>query len=900
MHLSEGTLVGPYEIRAPLGSGGMGEVYRARDTRLQRDVAVKVLPMTSQSDAASRSRFESEAKALAALNHPHIATIYDVIELDDHRAIVMELVAGTTLAERLQTGALSIRASLDLGIQISDALSVAHAAGIVHRDLKPANVIVTPNGTAKVLDFGIAKRNEKNDAATDAATAAPALTQTGALVGTLGYMSPEQAHGQPADTRSDIFSLGVLLYECLAGQRPFRGDTSAAMIAAVVRDDPTPLRTAAPTTPRALERCVMRCLEKRPDHRYQAAIDLKATLEDIREDLRAPESTAVADDGERHIKAAARSTRWRQFAYAATGFGLGIIAVVATMAPPPPTVVTPRVRPFIVEATTPSSPAWSPDGRMLAYVDTVSGQLQILVRALDSTQSTQLTREPTTGRPPFWSPDGSKVYFVRARDGNLMSIGAGGGEAQMVTQNLDGDKGSPGPPVGTSCISPDGRTIVFARGLSPVQLWALDVASRNASAMTPTGLPTSLANVQGLAFSPDGATLALLGNRSALNQSRGMWLVNWHDRSARQVLADAPYLAADFSLGWMPDSRRIVMSGSPLHGEHARLLVVDTVGTTVRELTPGMDAQTSPTVTRDGNRIAFVSDRNERDLLQLPIDGGQPIALLATSRMESSPDMSETGLLAYVSDANGAPAVHLRSATDKWSRVLTGNSQVERDRGMPPVEVRISRDAQRVAIGTIGDEHLIWLYPVAGGSPVRLDEESTDQHGPSWSPDGNWIAYHRLVGGTWSIVKAPIGGGAVVTLDGAAAGGGATDWSPTGEWIAHMRRDGIHLVSPNGERPRVLAGLRAQLFRFSHDGSRLLVVRRGETRSWELIIWDVAASRELRTVTLPLSARTEVQALALTPDDSALILSAGATTSDIWLLERFDAPPSPWWRRWLD
>jgi serine/threonine protein kinase len=255
MSLPPGNRLGPYEILASLGAGGMGEVYRARDSRLNRVVAIKVLPILLHGDPALRSRFEREAQALAALNHPHIAAIYDVIDIAEHRAIVMELVSGSTLADRIAAGPLPLRDAIRFGINISDALSVAHAAGIVHRDLKPSNVVVTEDGLAKVLDFGIAKRTVVSEsvAATAETTAAIPLTEESVLIGTVGYMSPEQIHGRPVDARSDIFSLGVVLYEALSGQRAFRGDTTAALLSSVLRDDPPPLRTVVPAMPRAVE-----------------------------------------------------------------------------------------------------------------------------------------------------------------------------------------------------------------------------------------------------------------------------------------------------------------------------------------------------------------------------------------------------------------------------------------------------------------------------------------------------------------------------------------------------------------------------------------------------------------------------------------------------------------------
>ena len=282
-------------------------------------------------------------------------------------------------------------------------------------------------------------------------------------------------------------------------------------------------------------------------------------------------------------------------------------------------------------------------------------------------------------------------------------------------------------------------------------------------------------------------------------------------------------------------------------------------------------------------------------MIQFPIAGGPPETVLATSRSESYPDVARSRLLAYVTDADGSSAVRLKSATDTWSRAIIGGSELKADIR----EVRLSPDGQRVAIGTYASEHLLWIVPSAGGTPVRLDMESTDQHGPSWSPDGNWIAYRRMVNGSWSIVKRPIGGGSIVRLDEANPGGAATDWSPDGRWIAHCRPDGVHLVSPNGGPPRVLAGLQTCAWRFSRDGSKLIALRQGTDRRWELTIWDVATARQLRVVALPVAPATELQWPAISADDAYVIVSATTGTQDIWLLEQFEPPPASWtwWRR---
>jgi dipeptidyl aminopeptidase/acylaminoacyl peptidase len=248
-----------------------------------------------------------------------------------------------------------------------------------------------------------------------------------------------------------------------------------------------------------------------------------------------------------------------------------------------------------------------------------------------------------------------------------------------------------------------------------------------------------------------------------------------------------------------------------------------------------------------------------------------------------------------VTDADGWPAVRLRMGTDTWSRRM-GRSITN------VAQVRLSPDGQRVSVDdTSSAEHSIMIYAVAGGAPVRLDRESTDQHGASWSPDGNWIAYRRLLKNRWELVKAPVGGGshAVLATFEAAGGGGTTDWSPSGSWIGHTMEDGgVHLVTSDGNSRRILAGPRPAAFRFSRDGSRLLAIRRGEGRRWELAMWDVDSGRALRVVALPLAASTEIQGMSLSADESRVIVGAGTPTSDIWLLEQFE-PPIPRWRRWM-
>ena len=281
--------LGPYEVLGPIGAGGMGEVYRARDTRLGREVAIKVLPAERLSDPHRRARFVQEARAASALNHPHIVTIHEIESAEGVDFIVMELVPGETLAHRLRHGALPVDEALRIAIPLADALATAHAAGIVHRDLKPGNVMVTPDGVVKVLDFGLAKLVHEDTAGSDERTAtappdAVPLSRPGAVTGTVGYMSPEQASGGNVDARSDIFSFGTVLYEMVTGRRAFAGTSSADTLAAVVRDQPKPPSELVPDVPKELERIILHCLRKEPGRRFQHMVDVKVELQELKEE----------------------------------------------------------------------------------------------------------------------------------------------------------------------------------------------------------------------------------------------------------------------------------------------------------------------------------------------------------------------------------------------------------------------------------------------------------------------------------------------------------------------------------------------------------------------------------------------------------------------------------------
>jgi serine/threonine protein kinase/Tol biopolymer transport system component len=430
MPLSTGTRLGPYEILAPLGAGGMGEVYRARDTRLDRTVAVKILPSHLSSDATLRQRFDQEAKAISSLNHPHICALYDVGHQDGTDFLVMEHLEGETLAKLLEKGSLPLAQVLKYGVEIADALDKAHRQGIVHRDLKPGNIMITKSG-AKLLDFGLAKAAmplASGATLTAAVTRTTPVTQPGTVVGTFQYMSPEQVEAKDLDARSDIFSFGAVLYEMVTGQRAFRGKSQLSVASAILEKDPDPISTLQPLTPLSLDHAIHRCLAKDPDDRWQTARDLFLELK------------WIGEGGSQASQSRTTSNRsalgWRTLTLSA--LTLLLVAAIAGLAawnlkPSPPKPVTRAVITLppgqhLVGLEQPAV-ALSPDGNQLAYVAIQGGTQQIYLRALESQEARPV---PGTegGVSPFFSPDSQWLGFFSGQ--KLKKVPVSGGPTQTL------------------------------------------------------------------------------------------------------------------------------------------------------------------------------------------------------------------------------------------------------------------------------------------------------------------------------------------------------------------------------------------------------------------------------------------------------------------------------------
>jgi serine/threonine protein kinase/WD40 repeat protein len=710
-----GTRLGPYQIATVVGIGGMGEVYRAHDSRLSRDVALKMLPAAFRSDPDRLSRFEREARALAALNHPNIATIYGLEQHDGIHVLVLELVDGQTLAEIIDgvvqaRQRLPITEAIGIARQIADALDLAHERGIVHRDLKPANIKVTVSGLVKVLDFGLAKAMDS--AALDASAAdlsrsptTPAgLTQPGVILGTAAYMSPEQARGKPVDKRTDVWAFGCVLYEMLTGRTAFPGETLSDTIVAILERAPD--WSALPSgMPPLVSRLLRRCLEKDVRRRLRDIGDARFDLDD---------TSAAAD--------------------------------AAVAAPQPPRNVEFQ-RLTDVEGLK-ETPALSPDGKMVAFVAVVAGIRQIWVRLLVGGTALQLTHDTADHMHPRWAPDSSTlIYFTpgqtESEDGTLWEINAlGGWPRRIISGSVAAD------------ISHDGQRIALLQPADS-QL-ALVVASRDGShakrvALLPAGFYTFLR------WAPDDRSIAF--QRLSHAGFNGWIEVYDLERGELREVASGTLLGG---LAWLPDGSGFVYGsssgGTLLYPPTFNLRAVRLDGSDIRQLTFGDQSYVEPDVHASGTLVAGrVTSRS--DIWKIPVKGtpventsGAVRVTKQTGQVQVpsvSPDDRE---VVFVSDTGGHTNLWIARTDGSGTRPITFETHPDVAVGVPVWSPRgdviafVRSDAGKAAL---------WV--------VRPDGRGLRQvvHGwaPAWSADGRWLYYWRLDIEPGALERMPIDGG---------------------------------------------------------------------------------------------------------------------------------------------
>lgn len=721
--LSPGTRLGPYEIVAPIGAGGMGEVYRAKDTRLERQVAIKVLPAALESSAEFRQRFEREARTISSLNHPHICTLYDVGEASLGTAItnsgrsylVMEYLEGETLADRLERGPLPLQDVLRIGSQIADALGRAHGAGIAHRDLKPANIMLTRSG-AKLLDFGLAK-SAAPAVSVDALTEQQKpLTAEGTILGTFQYMAPEQLEGADADARTDIFALGVVLYEMATGRRAFEGRTRTSLIASIVAGQPRPLRELQPLTPPQLERIIAKCLEKDPDSRWQSAHDVGELLQ-----WTAGESGAAVAQRKKSIlpavvaglclvgglAAGALLTDWLRPRRIAEPIQASIL---------PPKGVTIDAPAGNGEALVPS-----PDGASLVFVGTDSvGKRTLWLRSISSREARPL---PGTdgARYPFWSPDSRWIAFFAS--GKLKKVALDGSPPLTICDVASN-------PLGGDWNSDD---LILFSPASGAPLHQVSAAGGTSTAVTSLDASKGETTHRWARFLPDGkAFLYLAGSHEAAENSETNAIYAGRlDSTDRKLI-----LRTRFNFDYA-DGRLLFVRGDTLFAQAFDPSSLELSGDPVRlisDLHVQSESFFAPFATSETGGLLYVAGAKEplKELVSLDASGRE-IARLAEpadyTQWALSPDGSTAALT--INDPSEGSDIWLQNLASGARRRLTlGGS------GSDPVW---SPDGRRVAF--MGTDRTLSVKSVEQDGAAEPILKMTTWGGPTaWSPDGRFIS----------------------------------------------------------------------------------------------------------------------------------------------------------------
>jgi eukaryotic-like serine/threonine-protein kinase len=754
MALTSGSKLGPYEIQSPLGAGGMGEVYRARDTRLGRDVAIKVLPEHLSTDPELKLRLEREAKAISSLNHPHICTLHDIGSQSGVNFLVMEYLEGQTLAERLSKGPLPLDHVLKIATEIAQALEKAHQQGIIHRDLKPANVMLTKSG-AKLMDFGLAK--PKLPIATQAVSsftpstptmnlasltsAASPLTQKGSIVGTFQYMAPEVLQGAEADARSDIFSLGCVLYEMLTGRRAFEGKSQLSVFTAILEKDPEPISASQPSAPPMLDSLVTGCLAKDPAERFQSAHDVAMNLRSIAA-LR-----SVPKDADSAPKTASNSMFW--IAALAAAIILGAVAgfflhhsasaspsVRAFINPPPDTH-------FRLTSDLAGPPVLSPDGNYVAFTATSSlGKTELWVRQLNAPDARPLP-DTADAMFPFWSPDSRSLGFFSG--GKLKTIELNATTAQTLCDAQLGRGGAWGSN-GVIVFSPSPIAALFqisVNGGSPSEITRLD-STVHSSHRWPT-------------FLPDGKHFLYLAMHHDPSKAanNGIYYASLDGRENRLVLHS--------------QSNAIYAAGFLLFSRADQLMA--------QAFDPGSGKLSGEPQTVSSGVLNDVST------------------------WHTSASASDSGLLTFGNGTSGGVQLIWLDRTGKDAGIAIDNLQNLN-------YARLSPQGDRIALTIDNGVNDVWSQDLTRGVRTRLTFGPTGNTFPVWSPDGKWVAYSSLRAGEGGIYRKPSDGTGAEELIVPDKGAlhAPTDWSQQSNTLFYgsnsyvQKGDGIWAISLDGDR----------------------------------------------------------------------------------------------------
>jgi Tol biopolymer transport system component len=848
----------------------MGEVYRARDTKLGRDVAIKVLAGSFATDADRLQRFEREAHAVAALNHPNIVTIHSIESIESLHILTMELVDGKALSHLIPASGLSFDRLLKIATQLADAVGAAHQRAITHRDIKPSNVMVTEDGRVKVLDFGLAAF-QTNAATADSLVTSPALTRAGVILGTVAYMSPEQAEGRHVDARSDIFSLGVTLYEMATGKRPFEGDSGLSVMSSILRDTPRPVSEINPNLPSAFTRIVRRCLEKDPERRYHSAKDLRNDLEEL-EQSRRHDITRPGDLREAERRAT-RTSAATIGLIAAAGAGIGILlglGLPSLWSPARPAVAQPGFSQQTWDVGTEFFPSLSPDGKWLVYAGDASGNFDIYLQGIGGQTAINLTRDSSAAdRQPAFSPGGERIAFRSEREGGgIFVMGRTGEATRRVT-----DMGF------SPSWSSDGAFIVIAtedvvagpqsRGPNSA-LWVVTVE---------TGEKRELTGGDAVQphWSPNGHRIAYWTTRGAGRQ-RDIATIPARGGEGIPVTDDA---AVDWNPVWSPDGRHLFFLSDRSGIMSAWRVAIDEVsGRTLGPPEPVVLPSPSTahlTFSADGRQMAYAAISAELNVDRLDLDWskgsftGPPSPVTSGSRAWRSLTESPDGKWLVLAAITPNEDLFIVRSDGSGLRQLTNDIAFDRFPRWSPDGKRLAFQSNR------GGAWEAWAINPDGSSLVALTEKLL-AHYPIWAPDGSRLVFTDFLQefrpGLVDARK-QVAAQTVTRLPAVADARYWTvwDWSSDGRWLAGDRSgggivvysfdtDAITTLSETGSWPFWFSDNRRLIF---HDGSAVAILDRETKRSQ--VVRPATAAR----------------ILGLSRDGQRLYVARSSTRADVWL-----------------
>src|SRR5215204_4528440 len=913
------TEISHYKIINLLGAGGMGEVYLAEDARLRRRVALKVLPQTLADDADRLRRFEQEAFAASALNHPNILTIFEFGAEGETCFLAAEYVQGETLRARLQRERLTFPETLDLAAQIASALHAAHQAGIVHRDIKPENLMVRPDGYVKILDFGLAKLAEASAApAMQALATAGVSTRAGVIMGTTGYMSPEQARGLETDARTDVWSLGVVLYEMVCGRAPFEGPSASDVMASILTQAPLPLSHSAPDAPAELERIIKKALEKDRGKRYQAAKDLLHDVKRLGQRLEfevelgraglsgeqgeaaaaspvaharpmwahtAGQVPARATGGAEHTAGVARLRRRRALpalaallaASAGAAFWLSPSAGRQQAAPPP---LTAKLIPFTTFPGAADQPAFSPDGNQIAFTwDGGDGKnLDLYVKLVGAGGPLRLTTNPAEEISPAWSPDGRYLAFIRRTEGEngIFIVPALGGAERKL--------GRAEPTLSGLSWSPDGKSLAIADRASPQERFGIFLLSAEDGEKQRLTFPPESSGDTAPAFSPDGQTLAFI--RSVGFSSEDIYLTPTRGGEPRPLTTDGQRV---FGLAWTADGRELVFS-SNRGGGISLWRVAVSGGAPERVAGAGQNAY-SPAISRQGDRLAYNVSFLDSDIWRVEGSAagrrGAPTRLISSTRQDHSPQYSPDGKkVVFASDRSGSDELWVCEADGSNPTQLTFLN------GGAVGSPRWSPDSRQLVFDARPNGNAdIYVLSAEGGKPRPITSEPSHEVMASWSWDGRWVYFCSNRSDAFQIWKTPADGGQPVQVT--QQGGFEAFESPNGELLYYTKGRGSggiwQVPVAGGEERQVSELLGAAHWRYwavLDDG--IYFVSPAASARPALKFYSFATRRVTQLGVLERDPLHGPPGLTVSPDGrSILYAQADQRSSDIMLVENF-------------